>query len=101
MFKPRTVVSIDTEGTGLDPWGLRRLFCNGEELWAQDQVFMISMADYKGDTWCCSWKVSPFTRKAEVRKEDVEYLKSVLRIPGIQIVFHNSKYDCRMLSNLD
>jgi len=84
LFNPRNLVAIDTETTGLNHWG-------------NDAAFAISMCDEDGNGWYCQWPVNPFTREVTVNQEDVGYIISVLKIKGISVIFHNSKFDCAML----
>lgn len=98
--KPNSVISLDTETTGVDVHGPRCILLGGINYSVRDQIFMVSMADEDGETWCCSWPVDPYTRRATPDRNDVRYILKTLRTEGINVVFHNSKFDCRMLSLL-
>lgn len=77
--------SLDAEATGLDH--RRGAF---PYAWAA--------CDHKGKPWHCHWSVDPFSRKVNPSKEDVRLIKSMSR--ECRLVFHNAKFDIRMLSLL-
>jgi DNA polymerase I-like protein with 3'-5' exonuclease and polymerase domains len=96
QFKPGKIVAIDTETTGVDVWGAHDV----DGVMCVDKPFAVSMCDEEGHTWYCAWEVNPFTREVTPNPADVEYIISVLSTPGIQAIFHNSKFDCRMLAKV-
>lgn len=83
-FVRSTLVAIDTETTGL-------------QAWQGDRPFAVSMCNEYGDTWYCEWPVNPFTREVVADQDDVEFVRSIVESPDITKVFHNGKFDIRML----
>lgn len=111
-FDPGKIVAIDTETTGLHAW-------------IDSQPFAVSMANAAGDVWYCEWAVNPFTREVipnpksgpvslavdshtnwslqdlermECEFEtDVEFIRAIMEDETITKVFHNGKFDIRMM----
>lgn len=65
-----------------------------------DQPFMVSMCDQDGDQRLWEWEVDPFTRNVRVPDKDREELQSLLAAEHITKVFHNAKFDVRMLGSV-
>jgi len=102
-FRPKknTIIALDTETTGVDSWGKRVLYSSGKRLYTADSVFMVSMSDSEGNTWCCNWPVDPFTRQPEINQKDVVFILDTLSKKGVQLTCHNTKFDTRMMKNVD
>lgn len=83
-FNPGNLVAFDCETTGLHAW-------------IGDRPFAVSMCNEEGETWYCEWDVDPFTREICPRRDEVEYIRSILEDPNIVKVGHNIKFDIRML----
>jgi DNA polymerase I-like protein with 3'-5' exonuclease and polymerase domains len=83
-FDPGSIVAIDTETTGLLAYGGCR-------------PFAVSMCNQEGDTWYCEWIVDPYTREVYDEGADVEFIRSTMADTSITKVFHNGKFDVRML----
>jgi len=58
------------------------------------------MCDQDGNTWYCEWQVDPQTRIVTPKQEDLEFLCSVVSNPDIPKVYHNARFDIRMLQSL-
>jgi len=82
------LVSCDTECTGVNPW-------------KGDRAFAFSFCDSEGNTAYIRWKVDPFTREPIVCLKDLVTLQRFFSDPSITKVFHNAKFDIRMLEQLD
>ncbi len=83
-FAPRKKYSLDTETTGLRSY-------HG------DSPFSVSMCDEEGETWYCEWEVDPFTREVLYMQEDIDFINLYASDPNIENVFHNAKFDKRMM----
>lgn len=83
-FNPKKLVAIDTETTGLN-------------VWHGDIAFSVSLCDEEGNTAYCEWLVDPYTRKCEPNKEDLEFIQSYFGNDKYETVYHNAKFDVRML----
>lgn len=86
-------VAIDTETTGLDPWGTLGV----DRTVAPARPFMFTLCNADGETACVRWQVNPHTR--EVTKDDASFavLNKIFSDPSIDKVFHNAPYDYRMI----
>jgi len=82
-------VAIDTETTGLNSW-------------TGDRPFIVSWCWFnKEETQgLIRWEVDPFTRVVRPLARDLEILREVLENPTIVKVFHNAKFDVRMLETV-
>jgi DNA polymerase I-like protein with 3'-5' exonuclease and polymerase domains len=96
FFNPKRYVAIDTETTGVDVWGLHYI----EGVLCEDAPFAVSMCDENGNGWYCEWAVNPFTREITPNPADVIFIQYILSIQNIECIFHNSKFDCRMLAKV-
>lgn len=86
--------AIDTECTGLDPWGEAGL----DRKHAPCRPFFVSLCDWEGNTASIRYEVNPKTR--EVLYGDspqTRNLLAALRNPKIIKIFANAKYDRPML----
>ncbi len=93
-FKPRSIVGLDTETTGVYPWR-----SPGHP--AGDRPFAVSMCDQDGGTWYTEWPVNPFTRVVTPNDSDVQYLVKILTNPKLSLRLFNAKFDFRMLDRTD
>lgn len=80
-------VAVDVETTGLSTW-------------KGDRPFSVAFYWEDGKTQFWRWKVDPFTRKVAVDPKDVAAIRKVLEDPKVVKVFHNSKFDVRMLESI-
>jgi DNA polymerase I-like protein with 3'-5' exonuclease and polymerase domains len=87
MFKPKGVVALDSETTGVLPF-------NG------DAPFAVSMCDPEGETWYTEWPVDPCTRQVHFNDKDVAYIAKILQDRKVVKPFFNLKFDLRQLSNI-
>lgn len=85
--------AIDTEGTGLDPWGTRGVDRPHEPA----RPFMFQLCNADGETAYIRWQVNPRTRGVKVDKRTFVLLQELLGNPTITKIFHNTSYDRRML----
>lgn len=81
---PGILVACDTETTGLNPW-------------KGDRIFTLTFCNDDGESGHVRWEVDPFTRYVEIKKEDYALVKQFYENPKITKVFHNAKFDIRML----
>lgn len=107
------LVAVDTETTGLMPWGVRRriLYEFGagkskwqETLWVEPaRPFAFSFCDLDGGTTYFRGTVDPMTRRVEIPETVKQEMQRVLGDPRITKIGHNIGYDLRMLkvSGLD
>ena len=77
-------IRVDTETTGV-------------RAWLGDRPFAISLCNSRGDTAYIEFEVDPFTRKVKYGPSVVAKLKRYLEDPNKIYVFHNAKFDVRML----
>lgn len=86
-------IAIDTETTGLSPW-------HG------DRPFAVSMCNEEGETLYEEWVVDPFSRDVYpgltygLQTNRFPLIKSILENPKIAKVYHNAKFDYRMLRSV-
>lgn len=80
------LVACDTETTGLFAW-------------KGDRPFAFSFCNKDGETACYEFPVDPMTRRVryETNPELVEAIKAFFTDPTITKVFHNAKFDVRMI----
>jgi len=81
------LIACDTETTGLSPW-------------LGDRIFALSFCNEEGATGYFRWSVDPFTRAVSVPPKDLLEIKCFFENSSISKVFHNAKFDIRMLSML-
>lgn len=77
-------VAIDTETTGLS-------------VWHGDQPFAVSFCNEVGDTAYVEWPVDPYTRVVEFDLLELEQVIDFILEHPSRKVFHNAKFDIRML----
>ncbi len=80
-------VACDTETTGLYPF-------NG------DRPFAFSFCNEEGDSHYIYWKVNPLNRKPQIVSKDLEEMRTFFARKDVRFVFHNAKFDIRMISTL-
>lgn len=78
------VLSLDTETTGVYPWG-------------GDRAYAVSLCNLQGETAWFRWPVDPFTRVVTPNKSDLQQIRDVAEDECITKVFFNAKFDIRML----
>jgi len=84
-------VAVDVETTGLNPW-------HG------DRVFSAAWTTEHGEQGFVRWHVNPLTRQVDykaIENEEGGGVKKLISLcvdPSISKVFHNAKFDLRMLS---
>jgi DNA polymerase-1 len=78
------LIACDCETNGLNPW-------------KGDRPFLFSFCNEEGETGFVRWEVNPKNRQVVVGKEFSE-LKKFFEDPTITKVFHNAKFDIRMLT---
>lgn len=87
-------VAIDTEGTGLDPWGTMGV---DRPFWPS-RPFAVPLCDPDGNTFFERWSVDAFTRKVMARPS--EALRRLLEDESVAKVMFNANYDLRMLESV-
>lgn len=90
------IFAIDTEGTGLDPWGELGV----DRPHAPARPFMVSLCDGDGNMALISWKVNAFTREVVPTRKAMQYLRKLLSDEKLSKVFHNYSYDSKVLKLL-
>lgn len=85
LFNPQEEVAVDTETTGLRHW-------------QADEAFSVGMCDGDGNTWYTEWEVDPYTREVVPDYDDLDLIQNLTGDPKIKKVFHNAKFDVRMLA---
>lgn len=83
-FISGSLVAVDTETTGID-------------VWHGDAPFCVAFCNEEGDTHCFEWPVDPYTRTVIPDQKDIDRIKRFLEDPSVAKVFHNGKYDIRIL----
>jgi DNA polymerase I-like protein with 3'-5' exonuclease and polymerase domains len=78
------VIAIDTETTGL-------------QMWHGDQPFAVGFRDLKGNELYFEWEVDPWTRVVVPDPWELAIVKKICEAKGPIKVFHNAKFDIRML----
>ena len=95
-FDPRKngdIFGIDTETTGLDPWGRMGV---DRDVWPC-RPFMFTLSDYDGNTACIRWEMNPFNRNVYRHNDTFNWLQDLLADSRITKVFHNYAFDNHML----
>lgn len=93
---PGNVFAIDTETTGLDPWGKRGV----DRATGPARPFAASFCNTEGDTAYLRWKVNPETREIDISPDQLACLKKLMEDPKIAKVFFNAAFDIRMVRML-
>lgn len=78
------VIAVDTECTGLNPW-------------KGDRPFGIGLCGSNCIAYT-DWSVDPYTREVTPDERDLKFLREALGNPDREYVFHNAKFDVRMLA---
>ena len=81
------VIAVDTETTGLS-------------VWLGDRPFCITFCNEIGETGYYYWNVHPETRNVNVLLQDLISIKKFFSDITITKVFHNSKFDIRMIESI-
>ena len=86
LSKLGKLVACDTETTGLNAW-------------LGDKPFAFSFCNEYGGTAYFQFKVDPFTREVDYHSRQPQFikLKKFFEDPSITKIFHNAKFDVRML----
>lgn len=97
-YKNGMIFAIDTETTGLDPWGA---YPQTRSYWPC-RPFMVTMCDGDGNTACIRWAVNPLNRRVSIAEKDEgwRYLKRILSDTDLVKLFHNFSFDDHMLSSV-
>jgi DNA polymerase I-like protein with 3'-5' exonuclease and polymerase domains len=85
--------SLDTETTGLDPWGTAGVDRTIEPA----RPFMATLCNEEGETACLRWPVDAFTRKVIPDRDSWAKLQELLGDASITKVMFNAAFDFRML----
>lgn len=86
-FIPGNLVSADVETTGLRPW-------HG------DRPFAFSFCNEVGETAYFEFPVDPRTRKPQLEDDTLWKLQEFFADTAVTKVFHNGRFDIRMLETL-
>jgi DNA polymerase-1 len=78
------LIASDTETTGLNPWKGDRAFC-------------FSFCNREGQTGYVRWEVNGKTREVIPNPVTYQLIKDFYEDPTIEKIFHNAKFDVRML----
>jgi DNA polymerase I-like protein with 3'-5' exonuclease and polymerase domains len=81
-------VAADCETTGLNSW-------------LGDRPFAFSFTDCKGQRAYIRFEVDPFTRKVLYTPKRLKRLKRFFANPDMVTIWHNGKFDHRMLQSID
>lgn len=94
-FNPRNgnIFAIDTETTGLDPWGEMGV---DRKTWPA-RPFAFSLCDRDGNKVYIRWKVDARTRRVIKDQKTFRWLQNLLADESLAKVFHNFQFDNRML----
>jgi len=94
-FNPRKakMFAIDTETTGLDPWGEYGV---DREVWPC-RPFAFSMCDYEGNMAYVRWMIDPRNRRVIRNNKSFGLLQDLLYDPTLSKIFHNYQFDNHML----
>ena len=87
IVPPGKVVACDTETTGLNPW-------------KGDVPFAFSFCNEEGESGYVRWEVNPMNRKPIARAAEFKQMKEFYEDPTITKIFHNAKFDIRMLEHI-
>jgi DNA polymerase I-like protein with 3'-5' exonuclease and polymerase domains len=91
---PENWIALDTECTGLDPWGKVGVDRKQEPA----RPFMVSVCNADGECGFIRWAVDPVTRKVHHVRND--WLAEILANESINKIFFNATFDMRMLEKL-
>ena len=80
-----SLVSVDTETTGLVPW-------------KGDRPFAVSFCNESGETGYVRWRVDPVTRLVIINRREWKELREWCMEPSITTAWFNGPFDRRMLS---
>ena len=83
MIPKGKLIACDTETTGLSPW-------------LGDRPYCFTFCNMEGDTGYVYFKVNPLNRKVQITPEILD-LKAFFEDPSVTKVFHNARFDRRML----
>ena len=86
-FISGSVVSVDTETTGIG-------------VWHGDQPFAFSFCNDDGDTHYFEWEVDPYTRVVLPEPDELAAIQEFMLDSRITKTFHNAKFDLRMFENI-
>lgn len=94
-FNPTNIFAIDTETTGLDPWGTYKL----DRDWYPARAFAISVCDEMGNMAYIRVPVNALTRRPDYSHQGPGWklIKKILASKTISKVFHNYSFDHLML----
>ena len=79
-------IAADTETTGL-------------RVWHGDEPYLFGFYDSHQNFAAVEWVVNPFTRKVLSNHKDLKELKRLFARTDIEWIFHNAKYDVRIMQN--
>ena len=79
-FTKASILSIDTETTGLLPW-------------IGDCPYAINFLNCEGESLYYDWSVDPFTREVLADPEELEICAEILGSERIQKILFNAKFD--------
>jgi len=85
-FIAGSLLAVDTETTGL-------------RAWQGDCPFSIAFCNEAGGTIYFEWPVDPKTRRVQPDSVELAKVKRLMEDPAVEKVFHNAKFDVRMLEN--
>jgi DNA polymerase-1 len=87
MIPSGKLIACDTETTGLNPW-------------KGDRPYAFSFCNEEGKTGFFRWWVKPLTRDIVRNWKDYFEMRFFFGNPSITKVFHNAKFDLRMLESM-
>lgn len=91
------LVAIDTETTGLDPYGTRGI----DRRYAPCRPFYLSLCDKDGNTASMRWEMNYFTRHVYITESKTfDRLKEVMASPKVVKLLANYKFDFKMLETI-
>lgn len=85
-------LAIDTETTGLNPWGPRIISPNSEPA----RAFIVTLCDLNGNKALFRWPVNGVNRKVAYTASTVNILQEILREVKT-LVFFNRTFDAKIL----
>ncbi len=86
LSEDRPLIACDTETTGVD-------------VWHGDEPFTICFVQQDGTRTGFEWPVDGWTRTVMPVEEELEEVRLILEDPDTDKVFHNAKFDVRILWN--
>ena len=96
-FDKLSQIAVDTETTGLDPYGKRGV----DRKYSPCRPFYTSMSDSEGNTASIRWSFNPFTRKVHITEsENFTRFKRCMASEKVLKVFANYKFDFMMLKSI-